>query len=182
MSSTIQEELNLDRDKTGPLGNLNNAVQILEHDPHLKRIVWFDEFLKKIMTGNPPREWRDADDISLTLYMQRDIGIARMDRGIVAQAVISIAFRDIRNCVRNWLESLQWDQEPRIKHFFEDHFGAAVTPYTRAASKNFWLSIVARIYRPGCKVDNMIILEGEQGTRKGTALQIIVGDWFTEQH
>jgi putative DNA primase/helicase len=42
--------------------------------------------------------------------------------------------------------------------------------------------MAARIYRPGCQVDNMILLEGEQGIGKSSALRAIGGDWFAEQH
>jgi hypothetical protein len=42
--------------------------------------------------------------------------------------------------------------------------------------------MVARVYRPGCKVDNMTVLEGVQGVGKSSALQIIGGEWFAEQH
>jgi predicted P-loop ATPase len=42
--------------------------------------------------------------------------------------------------------------------------------------------MVARVYNPGCKVDNMVILEGVQGVGKSSALQIIGGPWFAEQH
>lgn len=181
---------NLDRTNNGmPVANLNNAVSVLEHDPTLKSLVWYDEFLQRLLTqyrrGDdvlPPREWTEADDINLALYMQRTIGLSKIGKDIVSQAVIAIAFRDVRNCVRDWLDVQAWDQEPRIDHFFEDHFGAAATAYTRAASRNFWLSMVARVYHPGCKVDNMIVLEGEQGIGKSRALQFIAGQWFTEQH
>ncbi len=164
-----------------PRANLNNAVTLLEHDPEFGP-VWRDEFLQRIMTGDPAREWTDSDDIHLTLCMQRDKGIPRMGREIVAQAVIEVASRNVRNCVRDWLDSLSWDQEPRNDHFFEDHFGADATAYTRAASRNFWISLTARVYRPGCQADNMIVFEGPQGIRKSSALRVIGGDWFTEQH
>lgn len=174
---------NLDRVGNGdPAANLNNAVAILEHDPSLRRFVWYDSFLDRMLTGDPPREWKDYDDINLALYMQRAIGLTKISRDTVSQAVIAIAFRDVRNSVRDWLEALSWDNEPRMDHFFEDHFGAVGNAYTRAASRNFWLSMVARIYRPGCKVDNMIVLEGAQGVGKSNALQIIGGEWFAEQH
>ena len=48
--------------------------------------------------------------------------------------------------------------------------------------KNFWISIVARVYCPGCQVDNMIVLEGPQGLKKSSALRVIGGNWFCEQH
>ncbi len=100
----------------------------------------------------------------------------------VKGAVLQIARLNTRNCVTEWLASLVWNKEPRIDHFFEDHFGVAATEYSRAVSKNFWISIVARAFSPGCKCDTMIVLEGAQGIFKSTALQIIGGEWFCEQH
>jgi putative DNA primase/helicase len=181
---------NLDRAGNGlPHANLNNAVIALENDPTLKNLVWYDEFLQRILTqykrGDDvlePREWTDADDVHLALYMQRNVGLVKLGRDIVSQAVIAVAFRHVRNCVRDWLDALEWDRISRIDHFFEDHFGAEATAYTRAAACNFWISMVARVYMPGCKVDNMVVLEGEQGIRKSSALQVIGGQWFTEQH
>lgn len=165
-----------------PLATLSNAVAILENDPALAGLVWFDEFLSRVMTEDPPREWGDADDLHLALYMQRDIGISRIGREIISQAVMAISHRKPRNCVRDWFDGLEHDGTPRIDQFFADCFGAEESDYTRAASRNFWLSMVARIYKPGCKVDNMVVLEGSQGLGKSTALQIIGGDWFAEQH
>lgn len=165
-----------------PLANLNNAVCILENDENLKGIVSFDEFLQRVMTGSPPREWGDHDDIRLALYMQRDLGMSKIGREIVAQAVLAVAHNNRTNCVRDWLDSLEHDGTPRIDEFFADCFGAESNEYTQAASRNFWLSMVARVYRPGCKVDNMVVLEGKQGLGKSTALQVIGGDWFAEQH
>lgn len=165
-----------------PLTTLSNAVVILENDPALAGLVWFDEFLGRLMTGDPAREWGDADDSHLQIYMQRDIGITRIGRDVVSQAVLTMAHRHPRNCVRDWFDSLAHDGVERIGAFFSDYFGAEDNEYTRSASRNFWLSMVARIYSPGCKVDNMIVLEGAQGLGKSTALQIIGGDWFAEQH
>lgn len=182
-AALAEMESAFDRDGKGKiLPNLNNAVRIFEHDPELTGAIWFDDFLQRPMTGNPITEWTDADDLKTTLYIQRTRGVARIGRDTVSQAALTVAFRHRRNCVGDYFESLSWDGVERIQHFFEDHFGTAATAYTRAAGKNFWISIAARIYRPGCQVDNMIVLEGPQGSRKSSALRVIGGSWFCEQH
>lgn len=165
-----------------PWSDLQNAVRVLEVDPLIRGKIWYDEFLQRMLTGKPPREWRDVDDIDMTLYFQREIGLKKISTGLVSDAVQQVAFRNIRNCARDWFDSLAWDGEDRIDLFFEEIFGAVRSAYTMAAGRNFWLSMIARIYQPGSQVDNMIVLEGKQGIGKSRALRIIGGDWFTEQH
>lgn len=173
--------------KTGsmPNPNVDNCVAILENDPVFKDRIWYDEFLCKYMVTDPSgrtREWEESDEIQLQVYIQRELGIHRMGSEAVRRAFISVARRHVRNCVRDWLDSLVWDGIPRIAKFLEDCFHASPTSYVSAASQNFWLSMVARIYRPGCKVDNVIVLEGGQGVGKSKALQIIGGPYWAEQH
>jgi predicted P-loop ATPase len=75
-----------------------------------------------------------------------------------------------------------WDNVERIEHSFSTVFHCDDNGYTRAVSRNFWISLIARTYDPGCKLDNMIILEGAQGALKSSALNMIGGEWFAEQH
>ena len=42
--------------------------------------------------------------------------------------------------------------------------------YLAAVARCMFLSIIARVYEPGCKVDTMVVIEGDQGTIKSTLL------------
>src|SRR5262249_52152733 len=82
--------------------------------------------------------------------------------------------------VREYLDSLVWDQVERLPTWLHTHLGAEATAYTEAIGKMFMTSMVARIYAPGCQVDYMPILEGGQGGKKSSACRILGGDWFSD--
>jgi putative DNA primase/helicase len=185
MSGAPWESL-LDRNmKQVPRSTLANAVTVLQHDPLWgPATLWYDPFLDRVLTANSAvREWRDDDDTRLTVYCQQNIGMLTVPESQIASAVRYVARQRSRHCVLEWLAAQHWDQIGRLEHAFEDFWGVPLTlaqpsDYVRAISANFFLGMVARVVRPGCQLDTMVIFEGPQGIGKSRALRMIGGPWY----
>lgn len=167
-----------------PIMNLDNVVRAIESDPNLRGKIWYDEFLDTIMTTwqGEERQWKDADDVLLQLYMQRHVGLTRIGLQTCHDAAVVAAFHDTRNECKTWLKSHVWDGVRRLSYLMSEGLGAEENPYTDAVGRCWVMSMVARVFQPGCKVDTVPVLEGTQGAGKSTALRILGGKWFTECH
>lgn len=181
----IWEQLGLEIAGTmRPHPNLDNICKVLEGYDPVSGVVWYDEFRERIMTNwnEDIREWNDADDLRLTRLIQSQIGIPKVSTQTVHDAVLLIAQTRIRNEVKEWLMKLKWDGVPRLRLLIPEGFGAEPTEYHQMVGQCWLISMVARILRPGCKVDTMPIFEGQQGVGKSSALRALGGEWFTECH
>ena len=169
-------------DSNKPILNIQNVTRILERADDFKLNIWFDEFHERIFTtwNGPIRAWRDTDTLELTLAIQNTYGLSRISDDLVFKAVCIHAEHNRRNEPRDWMDSLVWDSKPRISNFFTDCMGADSGAYSFAVSHNFWVGMVARIYRPGCQMDNMVVLEGAQGIGKSRSLRAIGESWYAQ--
>lgn len=153
---------------TGTVSMVSPAPWLFRHDPDLA-----ENFPA---TG---REWSDEDSISLRAYLNSiwnyDVGIQ-----IIDQCVQERAQENMSHPVVEYLKQLEWDGEERLATWMHDYLGAKDCKYTSDVGTVLIHAMVSRVMRPGCKFDYMVILEGLQGTRKSTALQILGGAWFTD--
>jgi hypothetical protein len=85
--------------------------------------------------------------------------------------------------VLDYLDGLEsWDGVSRTDSWLIDFGGAPDTPYVRAVSRLVLVAAVRRVRSPGCKFDEMLILESPQGSYKSTAIKSLCpnGDWFSD--
>lgn len=180
---SLWEALGLSRMKNGSVHcNTDNIVRILSGVKEFKNMFWFDEFHNKYFTKYHGKvtEWTDNDELNFMVLIQGKIGLTKINSKHINEAVRYVANQDVRNEPKEWMDSLEWDNVNRLDNFFIDCFGSEDNEYTRAASANWLVSMVARIYSPGCKVDNMVIFESKQGKMKSTALDVIGSPWYAE--
>jgi predicted P-loop ATPase len=101
----------------------------------------------------------------------------------VHTAVMTLANHHRFHPVCDYLDRLQWDGVPRIDRWLITYGGTKDDEYTRAVGALVLVAAVRRVRTPGCKFDEMLVLENpEQGTNKSQALQVLAveREWFSD--
>lgn len=172
--------------KGAPLANLANALRGMRSDPALRSSFAFNEMLRVQMITPPacaegrlrtPAQVTDEDILDLQEFLQK-AGLKTITRDTAKSAVISYAGDRRYHPVKMQLEALAWDKTARLESWIATYLGAETSDYTRIIGPQFLISMVARIFRPGCKVDHMLVLEGQQGILKSMACSALAGEIY----
>ena len=175
----------LDYDKRGNIINsLNNLILILRNDPNLKDIVFnqFSDSLEikgEVPWKHPSRFWRDADDAQLVSYV--DLTYGTFSARNYEIAVTKVADDRSYHPVREFLQELpEWDGINRVDTLLIDYLGAEDNDYVRAVTRKTLVAAISRVMHPGCKFDNMLVLNGPQGIGKSTLIAKLGREWFSD--
>lgn len=167
-----------------PRGNLFNAMIALRSCPELRGAFRLDEMLRApvVLDRAEPGGMRpvtDADVSHMQEQLQRE-GLETLSKDVAHQAVDLRAAENAFHPVRDYLNALRWDGEKRVHGWLHSYLGASHGAYSERIGTMFLVGMVARIMRPGCKLDYMMVLEGAQGARKSTACAILGSGWFSD--
>lgn len=161
-----------------------NVSIILQHAPAFKGRLHINDFAGRlIVDGDLPWQrngridWSDDDTLELTAWLQAS-EMRRVRKDTVSEGVRHAALQALKDPVREYLEHQTWDGQERLDAWLTTYLGVKRTEYVRAIGPKVLIAAVARIMKPGCKVDTVLVLEGRQGVGKSTAIAALFGEEY----
>lgn len=177
----------LDTDTKGkPMANSKNVSLILRYDPNVGGMIAKDLFKRKLVVTRVPM-WRsrdlspdlqDVDYAGIRKCIEDTYGISHMQK--VDDAILLEARRNEFHPVVNFLNSLQWDNVPRLERLLIDYMGAEDCQYSKDVIRVMLVGAVKRVFMPGSKFDYMAVLKSEQGAGKSTLIRMLGKEWFSD--
>jgi predicted P-loop ATPase len=173
----------------------HNLALVLNNDPAWVGVIAFDERLgAAVFISRPPfgAEWAppmgslptpvtDVDTTNVGVVIEREHGIT-FAHDTLCRVIETIAMQHKFDAVREWMSTLTWDGVPRLNDWLTTYVGVRPSRLSQACGPRWIISIVARTFEPGAKVDHILVVVGPQGEGKSNLLAALVGGhWFSDQ-
>lgn len=163
---------------------LSNCVKYcISKESAMRGCFSYNEFSKEIILKKEPpwtidskipKAWTDKDAVLAKFYLS-DVKKFEVNTPLVHDAALVVANRDVFHPVKEYLDKLKWDGVSRLDSWLTMYCGVRATPYTQTVGRKFLIAAIRRVYRPGCKFDTMLALEGKQGVGKSQCCHILGG-------
>lgn len=173
-------------DKGNSCQTINNCMLVFQRDPLLKGAIRKNELSGKIdIVGNlgwqrTSSSLTDTDVYQIHWYLEKNYSL-KNDRNI-NKAMNIVASENRYHPIRDYLEKLKWDGQPRIDNLLPRYLGAHSDEYTKEIMRLLMLAAIHRVYEPGCKFEIMVCLVGGQGAGKSTFFRFLAinDEWFSD--
>ena len=180
------EELEYDS-KANLLRTTPNARLIFENDAELRGSLTWDTFrmtaaVTRRLPGIPKddiigRQMCDTDLSFIKDYYQ-SLYKFPISKEMLKDVTNMVFRKNQANMLMKYVEATKWDGVSRMETLLIDFLGAEDTTYTRQVTRKTLIAAIARIYQPGCKFDEMLVLVGPQGVGKSTLVAKLGGDYY----
>lgn len=170
---------------------LANLQLILDGADEFRGLLRMDRFCHRIVRtraapwASPAEDWQAVDRTLLRAWLARR-GLGEYAHKDLSDACISVAEAAAFHPVQDYLSGLTWDGQPRVALWLASYLTAsigksgALRDYVDRVGRLFLIGCVKRVMEPGCKFDNVLVLEGRGGIGKSTALNVLAGEWFAD--
>lgn len=168
-----------------------NVALILQYERRFAGIFAWNSFAAEVyvmrrppwdISGRPSfwrsRKLQETDIVACAGWLEYTGMSAKIND--VGRIIMRVAEHNKYNPVVDAFAALKWDGTRRItgdgwktNGWLTEYLGADATEINNVFGLKWLVGAVARAMEPGCKVDTMIVLEGKQGLKKSTALQVL---------
>lgn len=163
------------------------------------KVIQTLENLEKIILSIVPVEYNELSHAieiinkqgETTNYEERERNLIRMDiekrfkikakNGDIDTAVTSASERYRYHPIKNKILSTKWDGRPRAESFFIDVLGVEDNVYNRECTRKWLLAGIYRLFEPGTKFDEMLIIHGDQGLSKSTTFKKLALNFYVSE-
>jgi putative DNA primase/helicase len=166
---------------------LHNVFLILSRHPDWSGVIGFNEFtyrvekIKPTPFGSDAGEWTNTNDYETSVWLAQKCQILIKSDNSMVSGVMMTAMSNKFNPVRDWFDALpRWDGVNRLNYFLSDCLGCNNSEYLQNVGRYFLIGMVARVYKPGCTMQYMPVLEGKQGIGKSAFWRVLGGEWYQE--
>jgi predicted P-loop ATPase len=137
------------------------------------RLAW-NELTSRIEMDGKPIEMEG----SLTYRFLEEFNIDASEKTII-DGLTHEAKKNPYHPVRQYLERCARLEPIDLDTLADRYFGTS-DPFFNVLLKKWLIGAAARIFEPGCKFDEALILHGSQGVMKSTFFATLGGDWFDD--
>jgi predicted P-loop ATPase len=160
---------------------MQNVMVLTETDDEIKSCFIYNIFADDVFViKSPPWEnpatfvahpLREDEILNYRCWVDtRGLVVGKND---ASDILLALARRNTVNPPKDYFDSLKWDGKPRLDTWLTYYLGASEQneQYLQLVGSKWMIAAVKRVYEPGCKFDNVLILEGEQYIGKSRALE-----------
>lgn len=163
----------------------NAYIVLRNHSDFCGHLRW-NEVAKRVEVNGGPMKQFSSQGIEAIVTGVEDHLASTHDLVIphasIARRVVMVARSRPYDPLKDYLNSVRWDEQPRINNWLSTYCGAKKesAEYIEKVGRRWMLALVARGLTPGCKVDNVLVLEAKPGTGKSSVFDILGGEWFCD--
>ena len=178
-------EMEVDR-RGNYLSTAGNISMILSNDTRLKNVFKHNKFDNKFYVCKT-LPWRrvpsfepirDVDFAGVRNYIEKMYNISASSK---VDDSLKLEFeKQSFHPIRDYLSGLTWDGVERIDKLLIEYFGVTDNLYTREIMRIQLIGAVSRIFVPGSKFDYVLLILGEQGTKKSSFIHKLGMQWYSD--
>lgn len=186
----IKDKLNSKGEPAGPEKSIYNMCEVIAFDKRFFGKIAYDTFSKNCYVHRPlpwdsgldeKRIWSEFDSSMMKEYLE--------EKGVLNNTYFQDALRNSMikfkyHAVQSFLKYChdKWDGNPHIENLLPVLLGTEKTPYNTEVMRLFMLAAVKRVFCPGSKFDNIIVLLGPQGSLKSTFVEKLAfrKEWYCD--